>query len=61
MNWFTLSESQEIVQVTESRTVTECSRVLAGSVNRWLLSGRDLPDANSTDGISEHEAAEYAI
>lgn len=49
-------ETREVLRVTESRTVRECSRCAGIAIGRWLLSGLPLPDQDASDGVSEEEA-----
>ena len=58
MNFYSVDEeTRSASEITEPRTLAQVSRIVGTAIGRWLLSGEDLPDWQSTDGVSEFEAA----
>ena len=46
-----------IESMTDKGSIAAASKIVCSSIARWINSGDDYPTADSTDGISEEEAA----
>ena len=50
-------DSIRIEAMTEKGSISAASKIVCSSIARWINSGDDYPTADSSDGVSETEAA----